>query len=334
MHRAVSKINFFGGVILFLTLFIFLPTGAYALERWPFKGQADLSQKKFNIVLGGAPENSVSIQVELLSQNHFRLNLKLEDVKTSVFEISTDLESLVELSATQDKNRKSWQGHVWSRYSLINRKPVDELSGKFEIKNQTLYLPSLTVGQVDLKGFLELFFPYKTNFSLELKDIPMKDFLSLWVDDPDLNAKGSVSGTIQISGTLGRLLLKGNLASYHGSVGDLDFDSILLNVEGPYPILKLTRSTITQSDGISFAIEGNFDLSNKDNFEKEVESLRKSPLISEEDSSWEWTVKRNSKEKQEQPSSEFKYFLRKKDGHDDPLKEPSDLMGVEQNIKF
>ena len=245
--------------LFFIFLFFWLSYSSFswALEGCPFQGQIDFLQKKIDIVLGQEDHSLVKAQFIFLSDNNFHLNFNLEHLKTSLFAISSQLESSVVLIEDPKKRERYYSGQFQTKYSLLNYKPVDEISGNFEIKDQILFLPDLLIGRVRLQGSLELFYPYKVDLSVQLKEIPMDEFLSLWMDVADMNSQGAVSGNINISGVLNRLILKGSLASYQGMVKQLKYDSIILNLEGEYPVLQLANSTVTQSDGISFNIDGN-----------------------------------------------------------------------------
>ncbi len=308
----------------------FLINPAHALEVCPFSGQIDFRRNNMSLVLGEKEKSSVSVQLLTISDDHYQLKLNLDDLKTSLFEISTQLESSIE-SVETAPDKTFLKGSIISHYSLFNHKPISELSGQFEIKNHILYLPAASMDGINFQGSIELFYPYKINISLQLEGIPMSDFLSVWVDNPDIRAQGNVFGSIQIAGVPGHLIVKGNLATYNGAVEELEYDSIVLNLQGQYPVLKLMNSTVTKADGVSFNVNGNFDLSHREYFRKEIEALTKSPLISKGDSEWEWTIKRKDKDVS---TSEFKYFLQKKNSQENPLKEESDVLGVEQKIKF
>jgi len=331
-HRMVSDIWIWGLRIVCGLLFVICSKPAFALETCPFSGQIDFLHQKINLVLGENDQGSMALELMVMLNHNYQLQLNLEHLKTSLFEISTKLEGSLGLVESTDKKEYLLQGQITSRYSLFNRKPIGEFAGIFQIKNHTLYLPTASVGGVNVNGFIELIFPYKMNFAFQFNEMPMADFLSIWVDNPDLRAQGEVSGTIQVAGALNQLMLKGSFAAYNGTVEELAYDSIVLSAEGPYPVVKLVKATITQSDGMSFNLEGHLDLSDRQNFQKQIEALTKSPLVKEGNSQWEWTIKRKGKE--DISISELKYFLQKKDSQQNPLKESSDVMGVEQNIKF
>ena len=321
------------GVFFFSLVLVFaFSNSAFAKELCPFHGEIDLLNKRINLAIGKEEHSSITADVVYLGDGNYKIHLALNHLKTSIFEISTQLESSMLLVHVPvpggDKN--GLKGNLLSHYSILNLKPVDELSGNFEIREQILYLPDLEIGRVSVKGYLELFYPYKFNFSCSLNEIPMKDFLSFWINSQDLDAQGSVRGQIQIAGIPNQFFLKGDLETYQGRVNQFPFESIVLNLEGQYPVLHIVKSTVTQADGMSFNLDGQFDLSNQEDFQKEIAALQKSQMVSDHPDQWEWTIKQ--RKENGKSASEFKYFLKK--DHTSPLKEESDVLGVEQKIKF
>lgn len=320
--------------IYFLAVFLLaMPINAAVADLvCPFQGQVDFGRKKvvLNLVLGD--ESSISFEGTLLSKGNYYLLVNVNHFKTSIFDLSTEFESSIGVTNVGDANKRSIQGQISSRYSLINFKPFRELSGTFEIKDRTLYLQSISLGGVTLNGFVELFSPYKIDLSFLLKEIKMDDFLAFW-GATDLNSQGMVSGHILASGLYNQLDLKGSLASYDGFVDQLQYDSIILNLEGIYPIIHLSNSTVAQSDGMAFNLEGDFDLTKQDRFVEEITALQMLPLVSEDKSSQEWTIKR-SEASSTSSATELKYFHRIEHPNPGTLKEGTDMLGVERSINF
>ncbi len=327
------KISFLGGTFLFSLFFELLVTPSLlARESLSFQGHMDFTGKKLHLTVGDGNASRVVLNLSELSEHHFQILLDLEHIKASVFDISSQLEGDLTLAEASDNQKPALRGELKSRYSLVNHKPVEELQGTFEIKDHILYLSSLSVGPLDLKGLFKLNPPYDVNLAIQFRDFPLNDFLVLWIDDPDFEAQGTVSGDVQISGVPQRLALKGNLASYEGQLEDFPYNSIVLHLAGEYPVVKLINSTVTQPDGLGFQIDGSLDLSTTQKLKKDIKSLSKSALITEGDSHWEWTIK---SDENPQNATSVKYFLKKKDeALQGSSKDDTDLLGVEQRIKF
>ena len=322
--------------LLLVAIFFVIPLSPAAADLiCPFDGQIDFGHKKFNLKLELGEESSVFLEGTSLAKDQYYLLVNVNHLRTSIFDLSTEFETTIGVKNLDRTAQRSFQGQISSRYSLINYKPFRELSGFFEMRDKTLYLESLSLGGVTLNGYIELMSPYRVDFSLILKEIKMADFLAFWGGDEDINSQGLVSGHILVSGFLNQLGLKGSLASYNGFVDQLSFDSIILNLEGIYPVIHLANSTVAQTDGMAFNIEGDFDLTHKERFEEEITALKKLPVViaNRSKSSLEWTISR----KETSPDSnttEFKYFLRKEPPHKGTIDEGTEMLGVERSVKF
>ena len=220
------------------------------------------------------------------------------------------------------------RGEIWSQNSLIDYKPIRELTGRFEVRDGQLLLRSLSFGNLSSQGSVDLVYPYKMDLKVLLHEVAMEDFLNFWMGNNEYKSFGTVSGEIAVSGTLDRIGLKGSLESHDGYVEKLEYNSIYLNAQGVYPQLSIGQSTISKADGLSFAFSGPVDLSDQENFTKQIGVLVLSPLVSDSASEREWTIKRLN-----QPNSgatEIKYLLRKEDKSEGA----SGMLGVQQTMSF
>jgi len=193
---------------------------------------------------------------------------------------------------------------------------------------------ALSFGDLNCNGYIDLVQPHKLNLSLDLLNVAMSDFLNFWSANKRFDSSGSVSGKIRASGTLDNLVLKGRLESRNGYVQKLDYDVISLNIEGTYPNLEITNSMVSKSDGVSFTLDGPFDLSDRGHFKKQIKALTIAPLVSDSGSEREWTIKRLNLE--ESGVSEIKYRHRKGDvlGTGTSAGDETDMLGFERTRNF
>lgn len=349
------KTLFWAGVCLVL-----LPRGACANTVFTFQGQVDLDKKQFNVVFrvppsenrqpsaeaspqdssGTTKKYAVKLSGEQTSESDYRLLLDVEHLKTPLWDLLSKIESSIQIvredAVSKDgvavNPRRSLRGEIRSQYSMVDYKPIRELSGKFQIKDNQLVLDSLAFGNLACRGTIALIYPYALDVKVNLKNVDLEDFLNFWVQGNTYDSAGSVSGEIDVSGDVEHLALKGNLESHNGYIDKLDFNSIYLNAEGVYPHLQVANSTISGTDGVSFILDGPFDLSDQENFKRQINALTFSPLVSDSISEREWTIKRL---KQEGPTStEVKYLLRKSEGPGSPRTEESGMLGIEQIMEF
>jgi hypothetical protein len=325
-------------VFLLVFLVAFIPKLSFAEKVFFFKGQIDLAKNEFNIVLDLDKGSSLTAKATRMSATNYRLSLDADHIKTPLFDLLSKIEGSVDLVKGENSNGNPFdtalQGKVWSQYSLVDYKPINELSGRFEVKDKKLHVMALSVGNLTCDGYIGLAAPYNLDVAVNLMGVDMKDFLNFWGSGKDDESSGEVFGEIKASGSFDRLALKGNLQSRDGFVQDLDYDAIVLNIEGVYPFMKIANSTVSSSDGVSFSLEGLFDLSDKENFTKQIKALTLAPLVSDSGSEMEWTIKRLSPE--DSGMTEFKYHMKKGDalGTGPSAGDEIDMLGIERTKKF
>ena len=320
-----------------LTL-LFVPC-AFANVVVIFHGQVDLAQKQFDVTLDfpHLPESlpsenkqsSVAISGVKVSDTDYRFSLDIDHLRTPIWDLLSKIESSIAIDPqVAGKGIPAVRGEIWSQNSLIDYKPIRELTGRFEVRDGQLLLRSLSFGNLSSQGSVGLVYPYKMDLKVLLHEVAMEDFLNFWMGSNEYKSFGTVSGEIAVSGTLDRIGLKGSLESHDGYVEKLEYNSIYLNAQGVYPQLSIGQSTISKADGLSFAFSGPVDLSDQENFTKQIGALVLSPLVSDSASEREWTIKRLN-----QPNSgatEIKYLLRKEDKSEGA----SGMLGVQQTMSF
>ena len=325
-------------VFLLIFLVVFIPKLSFAEKVFFFKGQIDLSKNEFNIVLDFNEGSSLTAKATRMSEMNYRLSVDIDHLKTPIFDLLSKIESSVDLVKGENGGNSPFdttlQGKIWSQYSLVDYKPINELSGRFEVKDKRLHVMALSVGNLTCEGYLDLAVPYNLDVAVNLMGVDMKDFLSFWGAGNDDGSSGDVFGEIKASGSLDHLELKGNLESKDGFVQKLDYNAIVLNIEGIYPLMQISRSTISKSDGVSFSLDGRFDLSDKENFKKQIKALTLAPLVSDSGSELEWTIKRLNPE--DSGMTEFKYHFKKGNalGTGPSSGDEIDMLGIERTRKF
>jgi hypothetical protein len=325
---------------VFLAVFLVLmPRFSFAEKGFSFEGQADFTNNTFNIVLDFGEDRSVTARAERSSEKDYSLSLDIDHLQTPVFDLLSEIRSSVEVvdsgkGEQAGLGESTFRGNIWSQYSLVDYKPINELSGRFEVKGGKIYLMALSVGNLRCEGYVNLVSPYDLNMAVYLSGIAMNDFLNFWGAAKEYESSGDVFGVIKASGTLGHLQLKGSLESHDGFVQKLHYDAIVLNAEGIYPHIYVAQSTVSQSDGVSFALNGPINLSDKANFKKQIKALTFAPLVDYSESGSEWTIKRLDPKGSE--TTEFKYQFKKGDalGVGPSSGNEIDMLGIERTNKF
>lgn len=327
-------------VFLLICLAVLIPELSSAEKICRFEGQLDLTEKEFNIAVDLSDESSVTVKAIKTSETNYHFSLDIDHLKTPLFDLLSKIESSVDLVNGENGKDNPFngavQGKIWSQYSLVDYKPINELSGRFEIKDKRLHITALSVGNLSFEGYLDLVAPYRLDMAVDLTGVEMEDFLDFWGSGQEYESDGHVFGKIKASGSLEDLTLKGSLQSKDGFVQTLDYNSIVLNIEGIYPNMQIAESTITQSDGVSFSFNGPIDLRDKENFKKQIKALTLAPLIDDSGSELEWTLKRLESKDPEITETELKYQMKKKDalGTGPSTGDEIDMLGIERTRKF
>ncbi len=288
-----------------------------------YQGQIDFIQNQFDLVLDIEGKGSADIKIMGTLEKGYQFFLDTRHLKTQLFDI------LMKLEGSLKYKSGDFYGKVRSQYTLIDYKPIEELSGLFEIRSKRFYLSSLSVGNITCKGYVDFEAPHKLDLIFDLSDIAMDSFLKFWMRGKKMESEGDVSGTIKVSGSLQRPILKGNLTSFNGRVKKLKYDSIYLNAEGVYPHLQIANSILSETDGLSFLLEGSINLKDQAHFKQQIKDLTMAPLVTDSASVSEWTIKRV---KGEGEAVEIKYFLRK--GKEVDASEGVGILGIERRLNF
>lgn len=218
------------------------------------------------------------------------------------------------------------------RFTLLTYPSIREISGQFDVTDGRFFLRALSFGNLLCEGSVDLVFPHKLDLTVSLNYVGMGDFLSFWMGAGQYDASGTVSGRISVLGTLERPLLKGALESRGGTIGTFVYDSIYLNAQGVYPSLEVVNAMVSPRDGMSFVLDGPVDLSDGENFQKQIAALTVSPLTSESSLGRAWTIKR-LKEKGSS-STRIKYLLRDGERLPSSSSGPSGMVGFERTVEF
>jgi len=286
-------------------------------------------------------QSSIFARARRNKNNDLQLSMNIGYLQTPMFDISSELESVIKITSehngtnSSSKDASTLTGRIWSKNSLLDYKPLRELSGRFEVKNNKLYFDNISFGNIVSNGYIQLKYPFKLNVTVNIALVDMDDFLNFWIRNKKYDSAGPVSGVIKVTGDVVEPYLKGHLKSYDGYVKNLKFDSINLNIEGPFPHMKISQSSVTEQEGFSFFIDGDMDLSDQKNFKRQIKNLTLSPMISADESQREVVFKRVKIE--DNGTMEFKYMLRQGDGSSIDsvdLENELDMLGFEQKMKF
>jgi len=320
---------------IFLLLLVLGYAGSgvsYADTLFSFKGDFDFYKKELFLKVDSFPEGGLSLKIVKNDENAYKASIDINHLNTDLFDISTVLEGFLEFTQDEKGEVQSLKGKFASSYTLINYKPSGDLSASLEFQKDILYINSFSSDHMFCKGSVGFSSPYKTDILFQLSGMDMNDFLAFFADTSKIVSNGKVDGDIQVSGSLKRLELSGELASYDAFVSELEYRSFHLNAKGVYPVINITGTNIIQPDGFTFNLVGMIDLSDKENFRKQIKELVKEPVVNGVGKDMEWTLKRVQFD--DGGKTELKYLKRKDKTMDSLYNKETGMLGLEKKIEF
>src|SRR3989338_4747814 len=171
-------------------LWVLLPRSCEAKNLLAFRGQINTLQKEIFATLHFENGSVISTQLISAAKDNFRFNVKIDHLKTPFFDLSTTLDSSVEVGRENNGVFRILHGNIQSQYSLLNYKPAQEFSGSFEIREGRLYFSSLSWGEMSSSGYIGLFSPHEMDLTLNIADMSVKN-IELLLGCPASGLKGA-----------------------------------------------------------------------------------------------------------------------------------------------
>lgn len=302
-----------------------------AAVLFPFSGEIDFKNQEMELVLKPDQKHPVIVHAARLNDGNIQFVVDINQFKTGFFEISTLIEGGFNFPGSSNIENPVMHGKVRSKYTLLNGKTIKEIFGEFEVKSDIFAIHSLAVGDMTLKGSFRRKYPFDMDLWVSLNGVAINDFLVFFNPEQALKGEGEVNGDLYLTGQPSRLKIRTRLLAREGSVGGVDFDSILINAQGTYPFVQIENSRVIRDDGMIFTLAGVLDLADRKGFDQQVKALSREPVTAHTDVNSEWTLKRIQSD--ENTSTDLKYLFRE-NLDSGPFEESSDLIGVERRMKF
>ncbi|NTV28718.1 MAG: hypothetical protein HGA80_01405 [Candidatus Omnitrophica bacterium] len=314
-----------GGLILF-----WCPP-VYARTDIPFEGTVDLRQESLALRVGNGDADAVRVDMRRAAKDALEFSVDLRHVRLPFFELSSVLQGRVSLSSNAQHRREA-AGEIRSHYTLVNQKPVRDLYFKFAVRDRKLFIERLWAGALSVSGYIDLQEEHRSSLAMEIVSSDLEHICGLFqsvrtVHTPSVS--GTLTGALTLTGPLASPLLKGRLAAYNGCFNALCYESILLQMEGTLPNIRLDDSVVTHADGFSFNLAGAVDLSDMAHMQAQIRQLGKVPVVSAARDKREWILKRQRSDSNRDAVTEMKYILLK-----DASGDSEGVLGFEHKIGF
>lgn len=320
--------------VAILMLSVLISGPAAAKQLFTYEGVLNLQDGRLDMNVSVESEETLRLSLRKKDDRQFHFKGDLAHFQALAFDMNSEMEGLIEVQRNERGRVDAVVGTLWSNYSIIDGKPVKEMSGGFRVEGGQLQVSELHYGAVGVNGAMDLSAPYKMDFNFSMNYMPMAAFLKFWTGhDHFENARGDVVGTIRALGPLDRVLLKGNLKSFDTVIKGNEFDSIVLNLEGYYPDFEIDKSSrLAKQGGVSFSIDGRIDLGDLRSFKRQLKELHTAPLVKESESLKEWTIKTQQETGTE--SAALEYFIRNEDKLGTTDDEEDIMFGIQRSVQF
>lgn len=317
-------------------LVVFLATalcsGAGAEELYHFSGSIDVPGQAIKLIVG-EENHHLSLNVSRQNDQLLVLNADFEHFPTPLFDMTTQLKGVVRLENLMFKP-KAVSGRIWQDGPGSDRFDDQAFNLEFRWEEDMLHIRKLVLEGMSGAASMRMFAPFTVDVRLAFQEMDIA-YIMAWLKDGTrkLEAQGTVSGYLHLSGTPDHLTVKSNIVSQNGSIEKLSYELFSLHLQGVYPMIELAHSTITKSSGLSFDLEGTVDLSNRTNIKSQFKAIKKIPLIKENALQSQWVFKR-VQDPDGEGRTETKFFIRKDKRTSSTDPDDSELFGMEKKIGF
>jgi len=319
---------------------IFFSLGMMALcfccgeaQAFSFHGEIDFQERQASFVVVPSPDSpAVNVTVHQRQGGVYDFSARLKNVLFRDVPLTMEVEGSLGAARTQD-GALMWQGNLASDFILLDRRPIPDLTGQFELRDGFFYLRDFAFNGLRCRGRWAMKSPYL---------LELKASLTQWQGDvveplkffPWPGAEGETfDGEISFSGRWGAVFLKGKVLSFVPGEDGPAYQQGVYIFSGTYPKIQLKDSLFTREDGISVRLNGELDLSKQAVWQKQIDALAKSPIVQGGDNALSWTLKHVESSKG-RGATELKYFWRKNDVNDPSTREDSGMLGVARKIEF
>lgn len=319
------------GIWIFLFL-IFFTTNSWAKIIYPFEGVFDFQQNSFLVSVDGPDKNVVEFSGKKIKDDQYALNLQVQHLKFSNLIISSHIRASVDITQNSQEE-PGLSGKIFSKYTLVNFKPVREFSSRYEIRDHFLNLENFVFGSLSGKARVHLQDPFKSFLQLTVKALDLDSFLDLWLEEKKESYDALIYGNIRAEGDMNNVNVTGTLSSQFLTLGGRDFEFLQFSIAGNYPHVFVDNGRIVSEDGGQFSFKGPFDISSQNTYKQQVMAMNIRPVVTQSDSELEWTLKRVGQT--DNAKTEIKYLKRKTSDVDIfPEEEEEGMFGLERVLEF
>ena len=243
---------------------------------FPFQATVDRRTRYLEFGLGGERMDKLKLFARLIDSG-LKASLKLKH-----FDLG-DLDIVTELNLEAQRNHVDGDyfvvGRLWSQNSILNYKPFRELEGSYVLDDGVLEITSLALEDVGaLSGSVSLSHPFVADLTLRIDGLDMRDLLVFAKDAKEDAMSGRIEGELKVTGPLTLPDIKGRFVVTDGNLGEIEYRSMVVNLEGKGSLIAVKDSRIHQEEG-SLSLEGVINLAKANVYEDVVVKSEKDRII-------------------------------------------------------
>jgi hypothetical protein len=220
-------------------------------------GKIDFIKKRFIAQASRrGSEGAVKLVMDFSRPDLLQSSFLFDHVSVAEFDLSSQLDIEIALAKTAG----AIEGRIGTSGTVLDYRPFKEANGEFSVQDGTFKLAGLKLGEdYNLYGFVDTQAPYNLDLTLDIKESTLSQLLLASEADEAGRVRGNVRGRIRTTGPIYDLITVANLECGKGNIGNLDYESMNVNLKGSGAVLKVADSRILRKEGY-IDLSGDVDL--------------------------------------------------------------------------
>ncbi len=219
-------------------------------EQYFATGEIDLEkdEAKFSVTLDNNEKINISFK-STDSLNYLGL-IEVSHLKIKDTDVDVNCEMKVDVNKGTDGAIDKIKGELNTSAFIVNYEPFNDISAAFTYTEDSFTIDYLKIGDsFGLRGLVSFDEPEAIDMFFELKDFTVENLSKFSFVPDNFNFASTISAEVNIKGNPVKSYVKIHLTSTKGNMNDILFDSIMITLEGNYPVLKYRDSRINRGEG-------------------------------------------------------------------------------------
>ena len=266
LPNITGDLNLFGLVDITLDNILKIDKGKISFDnliiqnKYVTKGEIDLNSNQANIIVQSDGEDKIKFTFSSVDDFQFLGLIELNHFKILDNDIVANFVSDLRINKNKNNIFESIEGEISTNTCIINYEPVGDITGIFSYSEDSIKIDYLKIGNnCNLSGLISLKEPESIDMTIEGNELKVENLARFSSVPEEFDFSSTVTSEFDIKGNLKNPEIKIHLTSKEGHMQDIDFESMVVNLEGIYPILRYHDSRVYREEG-HLIIEGKVDL--------------------------------------------------------------------------